>query len=190
MRQRSTKETYLSNGYRARGLEDGSIKLTSGSVHLPIAELSAGQVEALAPVVQDDRDLALGRWRSEVKDWMVCYPIEGQSPTNDSVRVLNERDGGIQHYSRKDRVLQGNIVNDYEYAARAYFNAHKLIGPWVSPDHNDIWELSFQDGSHGAYVANTEHHTGKTVYANASTYLFADSESIRHGKRIYPKATS
>lgn len=191
----STKKSVTSEHYLARGNDDGTIDIAK--THGPHDEasgrggrISRKEATALAAVFEDQKDINLGRWRSELKPWMVVYPVEGGSQTNEMIRVLSEKSGVVQDYQRKDRVLQQGFEGDFEYTARAYFNAHKLVGPWTTPGHNEIWELRLQDGTAGAFIANCEHASGKPVFANADTYMFAESDSIRHGVRIYPKATS
>lgn len=187
MTEHSTMVATTSEHYMATGREDGSILIQKTRGPHDEAEgrggiISAKEARALKYVFQDQKDIDLGRWRSEVKGWMVVYPQVG----SDLVLVLNELDGTTRLFER-DEVARGQVIlNDYEHTARAYYNAHPLPKPWQNAKNNEVWELEFSDGTKGAFIMNATHLAG-AVFGNAETYLLTNSDNIVGGKRLYPQ---
>lgn len=182
----STREVHTSENIRAKGLMSGAVELwrerSAGDTYGHPARVDRKEMVALGLIAEDQKDIDLGRWRSEVKNWMVVYKVGGDT---NRIRVVDERDGQSLQFTRSEKI---NIEDgDFSYTAQAYWNAHKEPGVWESAKHGEVWVLSRSDGSKAAFTMDRSepdvHPAG--VWRNLETYMAGNSDSIRFGKRIY-----
>lgn len=186
----STKHAVTWGDYNAQGIEDGTIHLWKSNkfTNEPIgrdATISQAEAKVLAVIMEDQKDLDLGRWRSEMKPHMVAYPMQGDDLW---VRVVDERNGDTKEFSRKWKRDIDN--NDFEYVAEFYFRQHPPIEPWHKAEHGDVWLIHYKDGeaSMPFTMDRSEPEIHKDgVFRNLETYMSGKSESISDAEKLYPK---
>lgn len=188
----STFEALTSDGYRATALGDGSIKIERvvGPDNTPVGRagfISAAEARALAYVFENQKDLDLGRFRSNLAPNRVVYPEAGKRGEHWATMV-NERTGESIFINRK-AVMNDPIDEDVR---KAYFATIRERGDWEDAKHGDVWILQFSDSTKSAFTMDRSepkiHPAG--VWRNLDTYMSGNAVSIRHGKQIFTAETN
>ncbi|QWY84118.1 hypothetical protein SEA_A3WALLY_311 [Microbacterium phage A3Wally] len=183
----STHEALTSEHYRAKGNEDGSI--TISKVKGPHDEavgrggtISVKEARALSYVFENQKDIDLGRFRSNLAPIYVVYPDRDARRAENWATLLNELTGDSVYINRK-AVMQDPAQEDVR---KAYFATIPVRGPWEDANHGDVWLLTRSESKEAYTMDRREPEIYPAgVWRNLDTYMAGNSDDIKSGKPIY-----
>jgi hypothetical protein len=185
-------EFVASNNTVVRSNENG---LYVGTADLDSVRVYPNAAQGLREFFQHERDIELGRWRSNADPGFVVYADEEDA---DTIKVLWEPGGGVGEYHRSwtDEVVD---VDGWAIArvVREFFAAHPEPKPWESAKPGEVWRLT-AEGKEREYATimgrATFPHPVDHLYFMPTTdvsapKLGAKATVISAGRRLYPEVS-
>ncbi|QIG57995.1 hypothetical protein SEA_PAULODIABOLI_311 [Microbacterium phage PauloDiaboli] len=183
----STKHATTHGDYHAEGQPDGTIHLwkTGTASHIKVgrdATLSRAEASVVGLVVQDQRDIDLGRFRSQKAPHYVVYPDRDAKKAENWGTLLDERNGDSVYINRK-AVMADPVMEDVR---KEYFATIPVRGPWEDANHGDVWLLTRSESKEAYTMDRREPEIYPAgVWRNLDTYMAGNSDDIKSGKPIY-----
>lgn len=147
--------------------------------------MADGTALALREFFQFERDSELGRWRWPENPNYVVYaaPRHGTQAVDFDLFIVNEVVGASAEFSRVDD--DGRAVgNDFDAAARAYFDAHPEPKPWHDARFGEVWALTDEAG---VTMPATFQAPGVWMSHGSMTSRVRDVMNITAGRRVWPE---